>query len=254
MCHATPRIQLVPLGSEDDTRNSRIVGGSNAAEFPIWQVSLRNTNSHTCGAVIVDTTTVLTAAHCVDGNQNNPNKFTIGVGHLNLNNHDIYGVSSITMHGSYKSGGGAHPNDIAILKISSEIKFGSNVGPITMYNGNSNDLAESTCTLTGWGKLSGTSSGLPTYLQETSITLKSDTTCRSYWGNNINSNAHVCVLDNRGQAGACNGDSGGPLTCTVDGTPYLVGLASWVYSGCVTSYPSVYVDVANYLSWVSSNS
>ena len=48
------------------------------------------------------------------------------------------------------------------------------------------------------------------------------------------------------------GDSGGPLT--VNGV--LVGLASWVYSGCPadsSNYPAVYADPSAEIAWINSN-
>lgn len=45
-----------------------IMGGVNATidEFP-YQVSVHYNNFHTCGGVIIDRTTILTAAHCLAG-------------------------------------------------------------------------------------------------------------------------------------------------------------------------------------------
>lgn len=47
---------------------SKIVGGDNASpgQFP-YQVSLRKNKSHFCGGSIIDSRTILTAAHCVEG-------------------------------------------------------------------------------------------------------------------------------------------------------------------------------------------
>ena len=61
---------------------------------------------------------------------------------------------------------------------------------------------------------------------------------------------------------ACEGDSGGPLTCTRNMTsgedePYLCGIVSWGTS-CYRSarqrveqyYPGVYTDVTKYAGWI----
>lgn len=47
---------------------SKIVGGKDAlsGQFP-YQVSLRKNKSHFCGGSIIDSRTILTAAHCVEG-------------------------------------------------------------------------------------------------------------------------------------------------------------------------------------------
>ena len=49
------------------------------------------------------------------------------------------------------------------------------------------------------------------------------------------------------------GDSGGPLVCLSDTEQYeLVGLSSWGYAGCITSYPSVYVRVSHFKDWIDT--
>ena len=48
------------------------------------------------------------------------------------------------------------------------------------------------------------------------------------------------------------GDSGGPISCGVNGRYYVMGAASWVASGCTTpGYPSVYTRVSKYLDWIN---
>ena len=52
----------------EQLEKSFIVGGweSRPNEFP-WQVSLLRFGSHFCGGSLIDTTHVLTAAHCMEG-------------------------------------------------------------------------------------------------------------------------------------------------------------------------------------------
>ena len=47
-----------------------VVGGTDTTigDHP-WQCSLRYNNGHTCGAVVISSRWVLTAAHCVDGRE-----------------------------------------------------------------------------------------------------------------------------------------------------------------------------------------
>ena len=58
-----------------------------------------------------------------------------------------------------------------------------------------------------------------------------------------------------GKKDACDGDSGGPLTCTQDTKRYLCGIVSWGMK-CndpeKENFPSVYTDVRKYGSWVSN--
>merc|ERR1719228_2307515 len=45
----------------------QIVGGEDAPPPIPWQVSVRNFESHYCGATILDASTLLCAAHCFEG-------------------------------------------------------------------------------------------------------------------------------------------------------------------------------------------
>ena len=49
---------------------------------------------------------------------------------------------------------------------------------------------------------------------------------------------------------ACKGDSGGPLTCVIDGQPVLTGIVSWGAGCAQEGHPGVYVDVAQYVGWI----
>merc|ERR1719461_1443172 len=54
--------------------------------------------------------------------------------------------------------------------------------------------------------------------------------------------------------GACNGDSGGPLTHVKEGKHYIAGIVSWgVHCGNIMT-PSVYLNVHAHLDWISENS
>ena len=118
---------------------------------------------------------------------------------------------------------------------------------------------------------------LPDTLQEVPIDVLSSSECRSYWGGTIPDYDSVfCVYDvaggNSGDTGGCNvsqhinnqkclgnmlterkrkdcdratwfvqGDSGGPLSCqNPSGSWDVIGAASFVATGCITSYPTGY--------------
>ena len=59
---------------------SRIVGGEEAPlnSWP-WQVSLRYNGRHICGASLVNSDWVVSAAHCVDGSSD-PNRYSLALG------------------------------------------------------------------------------------------------------------------------------------------------------------------------------
>ena len=53
-------------------------------------------------------------------------------------------------------------------------------------------------------------------------------------------------------AGACNGDSGGPLFAYLNGTTYLVGVTSWGAEDCELGAPSVYVRLSYYIDEIKN--
>ncbi|XP_069140846.1 fibrinolytic enzyme, isozyme C-like [Argopecten irradians] len=109
------------------------------------------------------------------------------------------------------------------------------------------DFAGQSCTITGWGRTSG-GAPLPDILQKATTTVLSNADCAEIWGADSINDGHVCVYTN-GTNGACNGDSGGPLTC--DGV--LVGVTSWGAVGCDTSLPSVYTRITHFLDFINES-
>lgn len=54
---------------------------------------------------------------------------------------------------------------------------------------------------------------------------------------------------------ACNGDSGGPLIASIlssSGTNicYQVGIVSIGFGSCISSMPSIYTDVEDFIPWI----
>lgn len=58
----------------------RIVGGQRASSMIPWQVVLQLDGSHLCGGAILDSCTILTAAHCLGFNLH---RYSIRAGSLN---------------------------------------------------------------------------------------------------------------------------------------------------------------------------
>ena len=48
------------------------------------------------------------------------------------------------------------------------------------------------------------------------------------------------------------GDSGGPMSCLVDGSWYVAGLTSWGVTTCNT-LPGVYTRTSKYWEWIDIN-
>ena len=84
------------------------------------------------------------------------------------------------------------------------------------------------------------------HLQFVEVNVFSHEECQDYWnGLNTVNDGHICVGEIN-SAGACNGDSGGPLA--VDG--FLVGVTSWGFWGCFPLRPSVYTSIEYFRDWI----
>ncbi|XP_013387554.1 serine protease hepsin [Lingula anatina] len=236
--------------------STRIVGGDDSEEhaWP-WQVSLQTTSSsfHFCGGSLINAQWVITAAHCVEGEQTSAFKVVLGEHHREQTsgNEVERGVARFIMHPQYDGSGAGFPNDIALVKLASPVSLdGPHMRAACLPEPGEEYSASDECWITGWGDTKGT--GNEQILQELRVDIRDRETCRSNWGSGYIRDTHVCIND--GTTGACNGDSGGPLVCLArsgSGLWNLVGATSWGRTGCQTAgYPSVYTRVSEFRDWI----
>uniref|UniRef100_A0A194ALG2 Putative elastase-1-like protein n=1 Tax=Pinctada fucata TaxID=50426 RepID=A0A194ALG2_PINFU len=244
------------IGVSQAAPGARIVGGTNAEEhaWP-WQLSLQYTGRHICGASLISEWYAITAAHCVS-DANNPGNYIVVAGEHDLSRdsgtEQKLAITKITKHPQYNENGVGFPNDIAVLQLSLPAKLVENkVATVSLPTKDNYDRDE--CYITGWGLTQGGGSSLPNILQQTGTNALTHTECRNvlgFYSYLVHSSYHICAYD-RG-SGGCNGDSGGPMVCSVDNHWEVVGAASWVISGCNTDYPTAYVRVKTYVEWIQS--
>lgn len=129
----------------------RIVGGQSAAngQFP-YQVSLRSRilRFHFCGASILNSRFLLTAAHCTIGLHSHPFTFVAVVGTVKRHFDGVaHKIKNIFRHSGFNAAENIH--DIALLKTVNEISFNTNIWPIGLPI--RRDHGNTTVILTGWG-------------------------------------------------------------------------------------------------------
>ncbi|XP_056416377.1 chymotrypsin-like elastase family member 1 [Hyla sarda] len=239
--------------------NSRVVGGTNAVKnaWP-WQVSLQYQSGsswyHTCGGSLIRANRVLTAAHCVD----RANTYRVVLGEHNLSQNDgteqFISVSAIRINSGWNTNNVAAGYDIAVLWLASSATLNSYVKLATLPASGAVLANNYNCVVSGWGRTS-TGGSLPSILQQAPLPVVAHSTCStsSYWGSTVKSTM-VCAGGNGQQAG-CNGDSGGPLNCAVNGVYQVHGVTSFVSSLGCNAYlkPTVFTRVSAYTSWINSN-
>jgi len=232
-----------------DEINSNVVGGSNAniANYP-HQISLRVTNSHSCGASLVSGTKAVTAAHCGGGALTTYSTLT-GTTDRTVTTCATCALRTLTgftRHAGFiNNGAQGYPNDIATLNFAN-VPTNANTGYITMAAASAGNYAGNSCTITGWGRTSATSA-LPVTLQQGTMTVLTNAACTTAWSAAQINNGHICVQ--AATVSACSGDSGGPLVCG----GVLVGATSWGQAQCNPSFPSVYSRISFFRGWIDSN-
>ena len=107
--------------------------------------------------------------------------------------------------------------------------------------------------VSGWGKTSEMDKTAFTEHQVALIRFVQWHHCRRFYaerGKNITENM-LCAGGKKRDA--CEGDSGGPLTCKQiqSNETYLCGIVSWGVNRCGShGWPGVYTDVSKYYTWI----
>lgn len=250
------RSSVVPLFADDSEivrkfvhdEDDKIVGGHPVSikEYP-YQAGLRLKGRHRCGAVIISATRLLTAAHCIDVDHL-PSDYVALVGSTKL-----YGATAKTSvllnyvrHPEYK--GIIQLNDIAILKLKTQLTFGAGVRAIALPPQGAPTADGSIATVTGWGRMHEHSELLSYNLHVVSVKIISNERCKKVHRNRLSGDMLCAGITETGGGDSCIGDNGGPLV--VNGV--LHGLVSWG-TGCGKPHnPRVYVRVSSFTNWIKS--
>lgn len=240
---------LIAWVSAKPQASGRIVGGEYSAEgsFP-YQVSLRYDGSHTCGASIISRRYVLSAAHCVGDEDYDGNYFVYPAEHFTIragSTDRLLGgvltkVTDIVVNENYAN----FLHDLAVLTLETPLIFSKNIQAIPLAS--AEVPTGGSVIISGWG-YTATNAYAPNKLKWNTVQTLSRLSCLTRIG--MASDALLCLghpVDN----GACFGDSGGPATYQGE----LVGVASFVVSGCGSEYPDGYAKVFKHLDWIKEHS
>jgi len=243
---------------------AEIVGGEDCdiSEYP-WQAAIY-ADGYLCGASVIHQYWVITAAHCVENNNQviSAESMTVGVGSSNEyaglfgSGGEEYDVEEVISHSSY----GWNGNDIALLRMKEPIEFNDNVQPISIIcsgqvSAGAQDVGVAS-TITGWGNTSqgGQGSDVLQYI-EVPIISPNDPGLNNQLANQVNPTTEILAGAIDGGMDSCQGDSGGPLVVrNVEDTEWLlVGITSWGLGCAQSGKPGVYTKVSNYINWIDSN-
>ncbi|XP_022223732.2 lectizyme-like [Drosophila obscura] len=235
----------------------RIINGYEAlaGEAP-YIVSLQTTaGSHFCAGSLISAKCIATAAHCLTY----ANSLAVAAAHGRSSKEDtqVRQISSSDhiVHENYS--GGVGPYDIGLIIVKTPFNLNAiardGSAPVASIALQPKKLEGSTDgTLYGWGR--DNSGALPEKLQKLDVNIIDHVQCKAALpANSKVADSNVCTYTAGTSDGACNGDSGGPLIIrSTDGTAYLIGIVSWGYTPCAsTYYPSVYTETNSYLDWIA---
>ncbi|XP_074545141.1 vitamin K-dependent protein C-like [Halichoeres trimaculatus] len=217
-----------------------------------WQVLLLNARGRfQCGAVLIDESWVLTAAHCL----NNHLRFLVRLGDYERFRDEgtevTLKIQKTFKHPNYDST--TADNDIAMMRLETPAPFSNYIVPICVPE---REMAERVLHLngtltvvTGWGKDDEESGRMSSALNIIKVPLVDRDTCVHHMSHNISDNM-LCAGILGKKIDACEGDSGGPMVTLYRDTWFLVGLVSWG-EGCGREDKlGIYTKVSNYNQWI----
>ncbi|VEN60340.1 unnamed protein product [Callosobruchus maculatus] len=245
--------------TSSDENHLRVVGGkpSQPAAWP-WLVSIYKNGVFHCGGVLINEEWIVTAAHCLDRYWQY--YYEISAGALRRFSYSpmeqTRWAAVAIPHEDYDRA--TLSNDIALMKLSSPVRFNRYVRPIclpsdaTAGDGFINaPPAGEICTTVGWGAT--VEHGIdPDHMREVEVPVLP--ACK-HEEDRVN-NAAICAGLLSGGKDACQGDSGGPFMCRNPRNPtqwYLAGIVSHGEGCARPNEPGVYTRVSRHLGWIAEN-
>ncbi|XP_066502487.1 transmembrane protease serine 7 [Hoplias malabaricus] len=234
----------------------RVVGGVNSVEgeWP-WQVSLHFSGSLYCGASVITSEWLVSAAHCFSRERlSDARQWMAHMGMLTQGSaKHVAEIQRIVVHEYYNARNFDY--DIALLQLKKAWPsiLTPYIQPICLPAASQSFSDGHRCWVTGWGYRAEQDKVLPSVLQKAKVSLMSQSECKRTYG--PVSPRMLCAGVSSGEQDACRGDSGGPLSCQLSegGRWFLTGIVSWG-SGCGRpNFPGVYTRVAKFISWINNH-
>lgn len=204
---------------------------------------------------LISPRSVLTAAHCPIGTQNT--QVVLGAHQLTANEpnqqRQTVEPDNYRIHADYDPSN--LNNDIAILllPVAATINV-QHVQIIALPLAGSTELfAGEVATVSGWGRISDGSTATSPHLRSATNTIITNVVCAQTFGTSVVIDSTLCTATTGG-SGACNGDSGGPLTVARANNRLLVGVVSFgAAAGCELGHPAGFVRTTSFIPWIVGN-
>jgi secreted trypsin-like serine protease len=241
-------------------RSRRIVGGVevNLGDHP-YQASILmtfGTGQGLCGASLITTRDVLTAAHCPIGSSQTlvimgaHNRLTVEPSQQR----QTVLAAGYRLHPQYTPSTLA--NDIAIMHAPAPFTLTPNVQLIALPRAFLTEtFAGLRGTSTGWGRT--TNGGATSAVMRRAVNnIITNAACAAVYGTATVNAGVICIETAESNQGTCHGDSGGVLSVSEPqfGGLIQVGVTSFVASaGCVAGFPSGFERTTFHDTWIQAN-
>jgi len=221
--------------------NVNVPSSAMPAVVSLW-VEIDGELEFSCTATLIEQQIAVTAAHCIQGEDR---EMTVWVGSNRL--FDSLGkghlVDATWFHSWYSSSKIA--NDVGIVHLATPANIPKS--KLAQLDAKTRLDAKTKFILAGWGEDQNEDLNL---LHKVSLKLK-NSEAKNYFGNGFNEKTQVAVGKRIGSegvyAGACYGDSGGPLYVLKGGRINIVGVTSYgAAAGCGIDVPSVFSRISYY--------
>ncbi|CAG9567792.1 unnamed protein product [Danaus chrysippus] len=254
-------LALAALAGSVASQPNRIVGGdpTTIEQYPsIVQVEFQGiwsgVWSQSCGANIITTRTVISAAHCFEGRNYSPQLRRIRAGATYRNNGgQVSYVVVAYNHPSYNVAI-SYDGDITVVRLVQALVYNPAVAKTSIPAQGSVIPADLPVVHAGWGT---TSSGgqLSSVLRDVTIYTVNNTLCAEIYANRprplkVTENMICAGILGVGGKDACQGDSGGPLYYG----NITIGVVSWGAGCAMAQFPGVSTAIAPYTNWIIENS
>jgi secreted trypsin-like serine protease len=247
--------------TDPDCDTAKIVGGCEAVPFSWpWQIDFSEVYgeqlSLICGGALIDNDWVMTAGHCVYGNEHRPQDFRIKAGLNDRRDNNITGeemreIEKIYLHPQFN-----HRTiewDISLLKLKKPIAYTDHISPVCLPSSDDGKFVDGDVFwVTGWGTLHEGDTGLPRKLHQVWVPALNNSECEDEYGqSSINEDCMFCA----GRTGedSCQGDSGGPVVKQDStGAWFEYGIVSWGYGCAEPGHAGVYSRVSAYCDFIKT--
>ncbi|KAG3276533.1 transmembrane protease serine 11E [Ictidomys tridecemlineatus] len=237
--------------NKSSTESLRIVGGTEVeeGEWP-WQASLQWDGTHRCGATLINSTWLVSAAHCFRMYKD-PSRWTASFGVTIQPPKMKKGLRRIIVHEKYKYP--SHEYDISLAELSSPVPYTNAVHRICLPDATHEFHPGDEMFVTGFGVLQ-TDGYTQNHLRQVQVNLIDSKICNKPQAyNGVITSTMLCAGSLKGKRDACQGDSGGPLVSSdARDIWYLAGIVSWGDECGQPNKPGVYTRVTAFRDWITS--